>query len=256
MARGIALALALLAAVPSAFGYSSFTGVALKTSYTPAKASLRMENFGLPFAEDLNVFVPNEILGEARLKNTYVPGLASSGIVDRPFLTEDYPILTRVAEMNLLSKTAEAGILTALTERGLTLSQLEAALPLLEQYGLLSLAVTNKQLFLNLVAPLLVEPAPLLLGPLAGIIKAGPTPPYALAVLCAGFTALGLVDGDGLNIPLALLTVLFGGAGTVLSGSVSLPAPPASTGVVKRELSTPVALPPSVPKGGMTGLKV
>ena len=44
-----------------------------------------------------------------------MPGLAKQKVVDRPFLTEDYPLLDRVAEMGLLTKTAEAGILSALT---------------------------------------------------------------------------------------------------------------------------------------------
>jgi len=255
MARGIALALALLAAVPSALGYS-FTGAALRSSYTPAKASLRMETFGFSFAEDGNKFVPKEILGEARLKNGYVPGLATQKIVERPFLTEDYPILTRVAEMNLLTKTAKAGILTALTEAGLTLSQVEAALPLLEQYGLLSVAVNNKQLFLNLVAPLLVEPAPLLLGPLAGLIKAGPTPPYALALLCAGYDVAGIANGDGVNIPITLLAVVFAAAGSVLSGSVSLPAPSATSVSSGSVASERIAMSSVSPKGGVKGLRV
>lgn len=257
MPRLLALALALIASsVPVAMGYSSFAGTALRTSYTPVKSSLRMENFGLPFAEDLTVFVPDEIFGEAKLKNSYVPGLAKQKIVDRPFLTEDYPILTRVAEMNLLTKTAEAGLLTALTEKGLTLSQVEAALPLLEQYGLLSVAVKNKQLFLNLIAPLLVEPAPLLLGPLAAVIKAGPTPPYAIAAALAAYDALGVANGDGVNIPLALLVVVFGGVGTVLSGSVSLPAPSSSTSTSSTIISEPVALNEYTPKGGVKGLRV
>jgi hypothetical protein len=41
--------------------------------------------------------------------------MAKSGEVERPFLTEDYPLLTRVTELGLLTKTADAGILTTLT---------------------------------------------------------------------------------------------------------------------------------------------
>jgi hypothetical protein len=51
------------------------------------------------------------------------------------------------------------------------LSQIEDLLPVLDDLGLLEVALGNKQLLLNLIAPLLVEPAPLLLGPLAGLIK-------------------------------------------------------------------------------------
>jgi hypothetical protein len=51
---------------------------------------------------------------------------------------EDYPLLTRVAEMGLLSKTAEAGILSALSAKGLTLSQIERLLPVIDDLGLLN----------------------------------------------------------------------------------------------------------------------
>jgi len=51
---------------------------------------------------------------------------------------EDYPVLSRVAEMNLLSKIAEAGILSTLSAKGLTLSQIERLLPVIDDLGLLN----------------------------------------------------------------------------------------------------------------------
>jgi len=261
MARQIVLALALLASVPATLAYSlasSFTSAQssgmLRQQSRGGKASLRMENFGLDYVADIPALMPNEINGEASLKTKYVPGLAASGTVDRPFLTEDYPLLSRVAEMGLLTKTADAGILTALTEKGLTLSEIEKLLPIIEDLGLISFAVGNKPVLLNLIAPLLVEPAPLLLGPLAGLLK-NPAPVLLTGIALGAWEATGLAQGEGLNLPLAAAAVLVTGLGAVLNGAVSLPAPTR----VQTEIITAAGLTgqkSSFGGGGQKGLRI
>merc|ERR1719199_1635930 len=95
------------------------------------RSTLRMENFGFDFAEDAAASALGEdstLLGEKRLKEIFVPSVQK-----RALLTDDYPILERVSEMNLLTQTAKSGLLTALDEKGLTLSDLEKLLPIAEK---------------------------------------------------------------------------------------------------------------------------
>jgi len=265
MARQIALALALFASVPATVAYSlasSFTSArssgALRQQAGGGKASLRMESFGLDFAVDIQGLMPNEILGEANIKEKYVPSLAKNGVVNRPFLTEDYPLLDRVAEMGLLTKTADAGLLSALTAKGLTLSEIEKLLPLIEELGLISFAVGNKQFLLNLIAPLLVEPAPLLLGPLAAVLK-NPAPVLLTGVALGAWDATGVASGEPVNIPLAAVAALVTGLGLVLNGSVSLPVPSASSSsVVQTEIITATGATGKMSGsgGGQKGLRI
>ena len=213
---------------------SAFVGrpsAALKAAKRSAgKSSFRMETFGFDFAEDGAAVALEStetgklLLGEKRLKEKYVQTLIDDGTVERSLLSEDYPLLTRTAEMGLLTKTAEAGILTALTEKGLTLSQIEKALPLVDELDLIPVLIKNKWLFLNLFAPLLVEPAPLLLGPLASIIKVGGAPFLAAAALLVGSDVYGVVNGEAFNPLPAVLGLVLGGLGVVLSGGVALEA--------------------------------
>jgi hypothetical protein len=53
--------------------------------------------------------------GEVSIKKKFIPSLGKSGEVVKPMMTRNYPVLDRVAEMQLLTKTAEAGLLTVLT---------------------------------------------------------------------------------------------------------------------------------------------
>ena len=85
--------------------------------------------------------------------------------------------------MDLLKTTADAGILSKLEANGLDLVTLEKLLPVIEDTGALSIAGNNQQLLLNLVAPLLVEPAPILLPVVAGALEKGPTAFYGAAAV-------------------------------------------------------------------------
>ena len=97
-----------------------------------------------------------------------------------------------------------------------------------EELGLLSLAGNNQQLLVNLVAPLLVEGAPLLLPVVAGALGAGPGAFYLGAAAFGGLEAfllatdaelplVGLPAGAVLGLLLVPLTGVSAGAGYVLS---------------------------------------
>lgn len=109
-------------------------------------------------------------------------------------------MIRRVRELDLLKATAENGILSKLEAQGVDLETIEKLLPLAEQYGLLSLAANNQQLLVNLVAPLLVEGAPILLPVVAGALGVGPTAFYLAAAGFGGLEAY-LVTAD-VEIPL------------------------------------------------------
>lgn len=209
---------ALCAASASAYT-SSFMGTQSAMRVNVGKASMTMENFGFDFAEDAAAAALGEgskLLGERRLKEQFIPEQQK-----RSLLTDDYPILERVGELSLLTRTAEAGILSALDEKGLTLGQLEAALPLVEKLGVLKL-VQNPILY-NLVLPLLIEPAPLLLGPAAGAIRAPATLWTGIAAIFLALEAQGVVNDGSVNVLLFLPIVLFGGLGQLAAGNVALP---------------------------------
>lgn len=103
-------------------------------------------------------------------------------------------------ELDLLKATADQGILSKLEAQGLDLATIEKLLPALEEAGLLSIAGENQQLLVNLVAPLLVEGAPLLLPVVAGAIAAGP-PAFFLAAAVTGGAEVGLI-ATGAEVPL------------------------------------------------------
>ena len=109
-------------------------------------------------------------------------------------------MLRRVRELDLIGKTADLGILTKLENLGLDLATAEKLLPVLEDVGALSLAGKNQQLIVNLVAPLLIEPAPILLPGIAALLDAGPTGFYALAAVAGGLEAYFVTAGT--QIPL------------------------------------------------------
>eukprot|EP00542_Grammatophora_oceanica_P009889 CAMPEP_0194043030 /NCGR_PEP_ID=MMETSP0009_2-20130614/14731_1 /TAXON_ID=210454 /ORGANISM="Grammatophora oceanica, Strain CCMP 410" /LENGTH=221 /DNA_ID=CAMNT_0038687105 /DNA_START=84 /DNA_END=749 /DNA_ORIENTATION=- len=203
---------------------ASSAGVA--AAFRPASTFVRpstqvKESFGFDFAEDSYENTPEVILGEANYKQWV------NKIEDNSFLNRKYNALRRVNELDLLGATADAGILSKLEKQGLDLETIEKLLPLAEQFGLLSLVANNQQILLNGVAPLLVEPAPLLLPIVAGALDVGPPAFFLAAGGCAGLEALllannvelpfvGLSAGVTLGLLLVPLTVVFGGVGVAL----------------------------------------
>jgi hypothetical protein len=138
-----------------------------------------------------------------------------------------YNVIRRVRELNLLQATVDAGLLSKLEKNGLDLATVEELLPLAEKFGLLSLVANNQQLFVNLVAPLLVEGAPFLLGPLAGALEVGPSAFYLGAAGIGGIEYflisqnvelpfVGLSAGFYLGLLLVPLAVASAGAGVAL----------------------------------------
>lgn len=224
--------LCLAAAVCSASAFSGSSSFASRPlgaataarSARSVKGSLRMESFGFDFAEDQGVNTPKEILGEAKLKEEFVPAVRSDAL-----LTADYPVFDRVAELGLLSVTAESGLLAALQAKGVTLSDLEKLLPLIEEFGLLT--SINNPIVLNLIVPLLVEPAPLLLPGVVGLLKTDSTVFLAAAAAFAGLEAYGF-SASGEVSPLPIVgAALFGGLGVVLGSLGSGPATSVPGGV-------------------------
>lgn len=131
--------------------------------------------------------------------------------------------------MNLLKQTVDARVLSKLEAQGLDLVTLEKLLPVIEGSGALSVAGNNQQLLINLIAPLLVEPAPLLLPLVAGAIEKGPGAFYAAAAVFAGLDAylfatnaelpfVGLSAGAALGLLLIPLAGASAAAGVALSG--------------------------------------
>ncbi len=179
------------------------------------------ENFGLDFAEDQAENAPIQLLGEANYKQW------AGTVNDNTFLNRQYDVVGRVRELGLLGLTAETGLLSALEEQGLDLETLEELLPTLENLGALSFAAKNQQILINLVAPLLVEGAPLLLPPLAAGVRIGPIAFFGAAAAAAAAEAglivnhvqLPLVGLDAAPLAGALLlpvTVALGGVGVAL----------------------------------------
>lgn len=130
----------------------------------------------------------------------------------------------------MLDATAETGLLAKLEKNGVDLKTIESLLPIIEELGLLSFAASNQQFLVNLVAPLLIEPAPFLLPAVAGALEVGPAAFFLPAVACAGLEALliandvevpliGLPAGAVLGLLLVPLTVVFGGVGVALSSA-------------------------------------
>jgi len=156
------------------------------------------ENFGFDFAEDSYENQDALLRGEANYKQWV------NKIDDNSFLNRKYNVIRRVREKDLLSATVDAGILSSLEEQGLTLTKLEELLPLIEELGLLSLVANNQQILQNGIAPLLIEPAPLLLPVVAGALKAGPSAFYTASAALLG-TEFLLVAND-VDLPLVGLS--------------------------------------------------
>ena len=142
-----------------------------------------------------------------------------------------YNAVKRIRELNLIGLTAEYGILSKLEAQGVDLKAIESLLPAAEDLGVLSLVANNQQLLINGVAPLLIEPAPLLLPVVAGAIEKGPGAFTTFAAGCAALELyliasgaevpfIGLSAGLVAGLLLVPLTVVTGGLGVAL-GSVS-----------------------------------
>ena len=132
--------------------------------------------------------------------------------------------------MDLLKKTADYEILSKLEKNGVDLETLESLLPTLESLGALSFVANNQQLLINLVAPVVVEGAPLLLPVAAGALEVGPVAFYLGAAVCAyseyylvandvEVPLIGLPAGVVLGLLLVPLTVVFGGLGVALGSA-------------------------------------
>lgn len=116
----------------------------------------------------------------------------------------------------------------------------------------------------NLLLPLLIEPAPLLLGPLSSAIKAPATLWTGIAAICLALEAQGVVNDGSVNVPLLIPVVLFGGLGQLAAGNVGLPdvssvpspsfSAPSAPSLPSASFSAPALALPSfsapVPQGG------
>eukprot|EP01038_Epipyxis_sp_PR26KG_P011687 gene11687-15649_t len=180
------------------------------------------ENFGLSIGEDPVENTPKEIFGEVNYKS-----FAAKTVPDG-LLSRQYNIIERVRELKLLSLTADSGLLEALESKGLTLSTLEKLLPVADDLSVLPLANKNKDLLLSL-APLIIEPAPLLIPVLVSIIKdpSKLTGPGGLFIGLGGYELI--TDNGLLGIPLLLLGLPLFTLGSIISGSISVPVPTTST---------------------------
>jgi len=206
----------LAASVATAFAPSTFQ------MQKVASTTQLQESFGLGLGEDTYENQPDLLKGEQEYKQ-YVNRISEENMLNRK-----YNVIRRVRELDLLQATIDAGVLSKLEKNGLDLATVEKLLPLLEEYGLLSLAANNQQLLVNLVAPLLVEGAPFLLPVVAGALEVGPAAFYLAAAGAAGLDAylfatnaevpfVGLsagAVGGLLLIPLAVLSAV---AGTALA---------------------------------------
>jgi len=190
MVKLAALTCDLLAGSATAFAPSS----SVVSKSRSAAIDPLYENFGFSFAEDQAENTPDVILGEANYKQWVGEN------IDNSFLNRQYNVLRRVRELDLIGKTVELGLLTKLENLGLDLEKAEELLPVLEEAGVLTLVGNNQQLLVNLVAPLLIEPAPILLPAVAGLLDKGPSAFYALAAASAGLEAYFYVSGT--EIPL------------------------------------------------------
>ena len=144
------------------------------------------------------------------------------------FQNNQYNVISRVRELDLLQKTIDNGILAKLEANGLDLETVEKLLPLADKLGLLNVAGNNQQLLVNLVAPLLVEGAPFLLPVVALALDVGPIAFFGGAAALAGADAflvvnnveipfVGLSAGFYLGLLLVPLAAVLAGAGVALT---------------------------------------
>ncbi|KAL7555378.1 hypothetical protein ACA910_022364 [Epithemia clementina (nom. ined.)] len=210
------LVLALCLAFADSFNVASRTAVRPNTQL--------QESFGLGLGEDTYTNQPDFLKGEGEYKE-YIKTIKEDSLLNR-----QYNVIRRVRELNLLKATADNGILSKLEAQGVDLVTIEKLLPLLEEYGLLSLVGNNQQLLINLVAPLAVEGAPLLIPILGGALGVGPPAFYTAAAVCGGLEAfliatdaelplVGLPAGPVAGLLLVPLTVISAGVGAALASA-------------------------------------
>lgn len=223
---------------------------AFKNSYSGLKSrfSSRVtplsENFFLDIDTvfDPAVNTPRELFGEVAYKG-YVENYD-----DQALLLGNYNPINGIRSNKLLSLTADSGLLEALEAKGVTLSQLEKLLPVIDQLGLLDTVSKNKALLLSL-APLLIEPAPLLIPVVVSILKTSPS-----LFQLPGFALLGAgvyegTSGDGfLTVVCILLGLPLATLGTILSSSLALPDVPSSIPVTAVSSSPSRSVSASAPK--------
>lgn len=217
MARSIlVLALALVAPLVSAYSFTGSGRASLRVAPRRAAAAagaggLRMESFGLPFAENPNENSDVRILGEAKYKTQFIKSYKPKSLL----LTGDlYPVFKTVQKKKLLSTTADVGLLSQLTELGFGLSDIEKILPVLEQSGALSLASKNLPFLLNVIGYLVIEPGEIAIPTIAAALKTPPIVFQAAGAGIIGWDAYSWVAGlepaligVPLKLPLTLLTL-------------------------------------------------
>mmetsp|Transcript_35048 Transcript_35048/g.76694 ORF Transcript_35048/g.76694 Transcript_35048/m.76694 type:complete len:224 (-) Transcript_35048:263-934(-) len=182
----------VLTTLATAAAFSPAGTISQRSAAIPSSTAV-FENFGLDFAEDQTENSDIRLLGEDRYKQWVAT------TTDNSFLNRQYNAVRRIRELDLLKKTADLGILAKLEKNGLDLATVESLLPQAEKLGLLSLVANNQQLLINGVAPLLIEPAPLLLPAVAGALDVGPPAFFALAAALAG--AEGYLIVNDVEVP-------------------------------------------------------
>jgi len=164
-----------------------------------------------------------ELLGEAKYKQ-WVGEVVNP---DNSFVNRQYDVLGRVRELDLLGKTADSGLLSALDEQGVDLELLESVLPFLQAAGALKIAGTNQQLFLNLLAPPLIEGAPFIIPILAILVRFGPLAFFGLSAFLAATEAFLVTNNVeipfvGLSAGFYLGALLVPLSGVMLAGGTLL----------------------------------
>lgn len=169
------------------------------------------ENFFLDFAGDPAEATPRELYGEVAYKS-FVAKNNPDGL-----LVAQYDILTRIRQTKVLSALAESGLLQALEAKGLTLSRIEKLLPLVDELNLLPLALKNKDLVISL-APLLIEPAPLLLPIVSKIVT---TPASNFLLPGFGLSSFGVFETVEGNL-IGIVAILLGLPAVVVGSALNL----------------------------------
>jgi len=178
------------------------------------------ENFFLDIGEDPAANTPRLLYGEVNYKNfveSYKPDALLIG-------GGSYNIIQRIRELKLLSLTVDSGLLDALESKGITLSKLEALLPLADDLNVLPTVASNKDTLLGL-APLIIEPAPLLIPIVVSILKTSPAAlqlPGLVLILTGAYEFIqdsGFLGGVEVLLGAPLLVL-----GTLLGSLESLPS--------------------------------
>lgn len=209
-----------------AFLVSGFVSSASRARSLQPRVKPVHENFFLDIAGDPKASTPAELYGEVAYK-TFVAKNNPDGL-----LVAQYKIIERARELKLLSLVAESGLLEALEAKGLTLSRLEKLLPLADQLNLLPFALKNKDLVLGL-APLIIEPAPILLPLLTKLLKVPASTFFYPGLALEVFGAFETFEGSFVGILAILLGLPAVALGSVLNtldfGALAASAPSASS---------------------------